>query len=168
MSNTFFENLSQVEDKERGFVDLEKLAELENIQVIYSKHKEYKDIFSGLIKIVDSRYVIIINGDHSHNRKRFTLAHELAHYFLHKEKIEKAAIVDDALYRSGLANDNIEVAANKFASKILMPEALVSFHINEAKKLNIIDIAGILNYVAEKLQVSKQALAIKIGVPFDN
>ena len=164
--NTFFENLSQV--KKDGYVNLDELAKLEGIEVIYSKYKEYKDEFSGLIKRDNGKYKIVINGDHSANRQRFTLAHEIAHYFLHKDEIDKATIVDDGLYRSGVPN-SIEIAANSFASQILMPASLIDFHIDKAlKHKNNNSTEKLLNYVAEKLRVSKQALAIRLGIPFDN
>lgn len=164
-SKTFFENLDKVQKD--GYVNLDELAKLEDIKIIYSKLKEYKDEFSGLIKKTNNKYTIIINGDHSENRKRFTLAHELAHYFLHKDEIEKAAIVDDGLYRSGVAN-TIEIAANSFAAQILMPSNLIERYIKKAFSTTDGSAKNILNYVADKLKVSKQALAIRMGIPFDD
>ncbi|MCL2566577.1 MAG: ImmA/IrrE family metallo-endopeptidase [Alphaproteobacteria bacterium] len=160
--NSFFENLYQVEKK--GYVDLDELAKLEGIELIYSEHNRYKYEFAGLIKRIDGKYIIIINGDHPKNRQRFTLAHEIAHYFLHKDEIEEAAIVDDGLYRSGVA-DKIERAANIFAAEILMPNNLIDFHMNNFQGSNTEEM---LVYVAKKLRVSQQALAIKMGIPFDN
>jgi len=40
---------------------------------------------SGLILFSDGKYKIYINSQCGENRKRFTLAHELGHYFLHRE-----------------------------------------------------------------------------------
>jgi len=68
-------------------------------------------------------YVIEINDRHSENRKRFTLAHEISHYLLHRDQIGDG-ITDDALYRSTLS-DHIETEANRLAAQLLMPRLLV-------------------------------------------
>jgi hypothetical protein len=68
-------------------------------------------------------YRIEVNGAHSERRKRFTLAHEIAHYLLHRDLIGDG-IEDDALYRSHLSNEN-EAEANRLAARILMPPELV-------------------------------------------
>jgi Zn-dependent peptidase ImmA (M78 family) len=70
-----------------------------------------------------SGYHIDVNAAHSSNRKRFTLAHEIAHFLLHRELIGDG-IEDNGLYRSRLS-DFIEVEANKMAAQMLMPAAMV-------------------------------------------
>src|SRR5437016_12707949 len=45
----------------------------------------------------ESGYAIYINACHRETRQRFTLAHEIAHFILHKENIGDG-IADDALY----------------------------------------------------------------------
>lgn len=44
---------------------------------------------SGAICKEDEKYVIYINESHSVTRNRFTLAHELGHYFYDKEYLNK-------------------------------------------------------------------------------
>jgi IrrE N-terminal-like domain len=44
-------------------------------------------------------YLIRINGRDPEVRKRFTLAHELAHFLLHKDDLDRADVVDSAMYR---------------------------------------------------------------------
>lgn len=68
-------------------------------------------------------YRITINGQHSRTRQRFTIAHEIAHFILHRDLIGDG-IVDDALYRSN-RGDEIERQANIYAAAILMPAPLV-------------------------------------------
>jgi hypothetical protein len=97
-------------------------------------------------------YHIEVNRAHSANRKRFTLAHEIAHYLLHRDLIGDG-IEDSALYRSRLS-DEIEIEANRLAAHILMPAALVK---------NIFR-AG-LRYVAglsAAFQVSEDAMRIRL------
>lgn len=73
-----------------------------------------------------SGFAIYMNYDHSPNRKRFTLAHEIAHFILHRDLIV-SGITDDSMYRSSLTNV-YEVQANRMAADILMPAPLIRQH----------------------------------------
>lgn len=70
-----------------------------------------------------SGYAIYINSRDPDRRKRFTLAHEIAHYILHRDLIGDG-LIDDALYRSKLG-EWYERQANRWAADTLMPAALV-------------------------------------------
>lgn len=80
------------------------------------------DNLSGYIEKKDEQYIIVINSRHSPLRQRFTLAHELGHYYLHQSKLADRH-TDVALFRD--SNEDrlgIEYAANDFAAELLMPE----------------------------------------------
>src|ERR1700722_742624 len=64
----------------------------------------------------ESGYAIFVNALHKLVRQRFTIAHELAHFILHRANIGDG-ITDDALYRSGLSNKE-EAMANVLAAEI--------------------------------------------------
>ncbi|MEQ8446939.1 MAG: ImmA/IrrE family metallo-endopeptidase [Pelagibacterium sp.] len=100
-----------------------------------------------------SGYAIFVNQDHHENRRRFTIAHEIAHYVLHERKIGDG-VFDDALYRSGLS-DRAEVEANKLAADILMPRRLLRKY-----QLLFDDDAEVL---AREFKVSEQAMKIRLG-----
>jgi Zn-dependent peptidase ImmA (M78 family) len=104
-----------------------------------------------------SGYAILVNKNHHENRRRFTVAHEIAHFVLHRHEIGDG-VFDDALYRSGLSQ-KIEIEANKLAADILMPWPLI----NEAfgKGINTIDA------LAARFAVSKSAMSIRLGVPYE-
>lgn len=80
-------------------------------------------------------YNIFINKCKPETRIYFTIAHEMGHYFLHKEIIiEENFIVDGensldgqaVLYRLDAAEQNkIEKEANNFAAALIMPEQFV-------------------------------------------
>lgn len=72
----------------------------------------------------DGTCAITVNAIHSETRQRFTIAHELAHYLLHRDLIGDG-IVDDALYRKSSVGDEYERQANRFAASLLMPQRLV-------------------------------------------
>jgi Zn-dependent peptidase ImmA (M78 family) len=76
---------------------------------------------------------IVVNSNHNRVRRRFSAAHELGHYVYHRDLIGDG-IVDDVAYRttdwSGrFRNAKIlpehETQANRFASVVLMPSALI-------------------------------------------
>lgn len=73
-----------------------------------------------------SGFLCLINSDDHPRRQRFTLAHELAHFILHRDLID-TSLVDDTMYRGGLS-DPMERQANKLAADILMPVWLIRGH----------------------------------------
>lgn len=107
---------------------------------------------SGQLKYVNGVWTISINRDHNKKRQRFTLAHELAHYILHKEKNSE---FKDAVFFRDEVLDSMEFKANEFASELLMPENLVR---------NTIDNQGIRNIgqLADKFGVSAAAMKYRI------
>ncbi len=103
-----------------------------------------------------SGFSIAVNSAESPLRQRFTIAHEISHFLLHRAQLENGDLIDDTMYRSGLSSTE-EAAANKMAAHILMPfsliNALVSAGLNDVRSL------------AERLQVSKTAMKIRLGIP---
>lgn len=76
---------------------------------------------SGLIEYSNGGFIIAINKYHSYERRRFTLAHEFAHYAMHKDYIIKNKKIEDvALFKD--RKSDIEKEANDFASKLLIPK----------------------------------------------
>lgn len=102
-------------------VDVRGLANALGLRV---EDRPLADNVSGRIrKSYGNRYVITVNMYHSFTRQRFTIAHEIAHFVLHRDLIGDG-IEDDGLYRSKLSNP-IERQANSYAADILMPWPLV-------------------------------------------
>ena len=128
--------------------------------IVYkSKRGSWPTNVSGMIKRGQNNtnsYEIYVNGDHHENRRRFTIAHEIAHFILHQEHIG-TGITEDALYRSGLSNV-IEHQANAFAADILMPWHLIEEQLHTV---------GNIERLAKIFQVSKSSMSIRLGVPFE-
>jgi Zn-dependent peptidase ImmA (M78 family) len=103
-----------------------------------------------------SGFSIGVNSREGYKRKRFTIAHELAHYLLHRHLITNGVLVDDALYRSDLSSRE-EVEANKLAADILMPRNLI----NELTSRGITDVESL----AEMFKVSIPAMKIRLNIP---
>lgn len=98
-------------------------------------------------------YSIIINANDSPRRQRFTLAHEIAHYVLHRDLIGDG-LEDSALYRSKL-NEWYERQANRMAADILLPPGLVRRMWGGGAR-------GIYQ-LADAFNVSEQALRIRLA-----
>lgn len=104
-----------------------------------------------------SGFAILTNDQHGWERRRFTIAHELGHYVLHRDKIGEG-IVDDRMYRSRLAGP-MEKQANEFAAWLLMPWDLVVREVQCG--------AGSVEELASVFQVSKSTMAIRVQVPYE-
>lgn len=123
--------------------------------------KEWPNDLSGKLQKdsnSDSGFSIYVNANHPDVRKRFTIAHEIAHFILHRDLIEGDELIDDALYRSGLSNA-VEAAANSTAADILMPWHLINEAINSG--INSVE------ELAAKFNVSNSSMSIRLGVPYE-
>jgi len=111
---------------DRAPVDLEGMARALGLQVAFDPSQPCG--VTGKIAPAGGGYRITVNGSHSPRRRRFSLAHELAHYIMHRDLIG-AGVVDNLGYRSATLPDAIESQANRVAADLLMPAALMRrFH----------------------------------------
>ena len=144
-----------IRQKQQNF-SVETLPLAKDLGLSVYKVDGWKDDLSGMIKReIDGRstsYSIYVNKNHPTTRRRFTIAHEIAHFLLHKDFINDG-IVDDGLYRSGLPSA-IETEANNLAAAILMPWNLI----NEAMK----DGHSTIPLLAKALNVSKSTMSIRM------
>lgn len=113
---------------------------------------------SGLIQPDGDRFVVKINRFESKERQRFTIAHEIAHYLIHRDRIN-SGIVDSVLYRSTLSS-RMEAEANRLAADIVMPSQAVTAAMTKHGE-NISE--NSISELAEEFGVSKQAMKIRVG-----
>lgn len=94
------------------------------IKITESNFEHINDKLSGLIIRQEGNTIISVKAGEKETRQRFTVAHELGHFFLHSEYLDKG-LMDGIgfLPRDGKVN-TIENEANNFAANILMPEGL--------------------------------------------
>lgn len=79
------------------------------------------DADAYIMKLPDDRFRIAVNLRHHKNRQRFSMAHEYAHYQLHRDQIGSKPEGERILFRNSERN-RIEYQANRLAGEILMPE----------------------------------------------
>lgn len=104
---------------------------------------------SGYLKEINGKWEIGVNSLHHPNRQRFTIAHELGHYFLHRDR---APFEDGFLFRKENQQNFLEREANQFASLLLMP----SHDFRRAMSGNDI------SETAKKFGVSEQAATYRL------
>jgi predicted transcriptional regulator len=102
-----------------------------------------------------SGYSIVVNANEAFVRRRFTVAHEIAHFLLHRNLIREG-VEDDTFYRSKLSSA-LETQANALAANILMPYVLI----NQAIAQGINTVAAL----ATLFQVSQDAMKVRMGIP---
>jgi Zn-dependent peptidase ImmA (M78 family) len=134
-------------------VDLDGMAAGLGLRVFYDSNAP--DSEAGRIQREGGRYAITVNGRDAPRRRRFTLAHEIAHYVLHRDLIGDG-IVDSPLYRSGLP-DTIESQANSYAASLLMPAALVRGHWRGGNR-SVVQLADIFDVSYEAMKIRLQSL----------
>lgn len=100
-------------------------------------------------------WVIRVNRHEHKNRQRFTIAHEIAHFVLHRSEIGEE-LTDDTFYRSGLS-ERREWEANRLAADILMPWHLIRAEMADERKTP--------SELAQKFGVSEAAMHIRLGLP---
>ena len=117
---------------------------------------------SGQIKREDDRYTIRVNRHEARERQRFTIAHELAHFLLHRHIIDGSpdGIKDNVLYRSG-EPERVELEANRLAVDIIMPMHLVMKVLSD--EFNGVVTEAAIESLAERFQVLKAAMEIRLS-----
>lgn len=106
-------------------VDPEAIAEAMGVKVVYANFAPgTKDRVSGFIQFDPLR--IVVNNEISPNRMTFTIAHELAHYLLHREWARSNAY--EVLPRQneyGRKKPAEEQEADCFAAELLVPASML-------------------------------------------
>lgn len=106
-----------------GIVDPEKILKRNGISFSYGN---YGDAFDGMLECKNRRFHVYCNTDRESTRgsarARFTLAHELGHYFIDEHRNALLSGVDphysQSEYESGI---RVEMEADAFASNLLLP-----------------------------------------------
>ena len=100
-----------------------------------------------------SGYAIFVNANNHTYRRRFTIAHEIGHFLLHRHLIGDG-IMEDALLRAEGLSNRVEAQANKLAADILMPWHLIK-ECQDAGEVSIEDLAS-------RFEVSRDAMSIRL------
>lgn len=141
----------------------EKIEQINNdLEIKIGQMKD--DDISGLLDYRNvegvDKFRIFVNSAKPRNRIYFTLAHEIGHYFLHKDVLKKQGlVVDDGEMLEMFRHDNAlsteeEKEANNFAATLIMPQDKVAeiwFMLKDISKC------------ADFFQVSVLAMSIRLN-----
>lgn len=97
-------------------IDLQRLCQLLGIGIQYIP---LENNVSGKLYHDGNRWIINVNALHHPRRQRFTIAHELGHYFLHRDANKQ---YEDATFHRGKVYSVEELDADNFAGALLMPK----------------------------------------------
>lgn len=161
--------IADVKNEVSGFykhasLDLDAICDAYNIRLLEGAFED--ENVSGTLVKADDGWSIIVNEAHSRNRKRFTIAHELGHFFaveynsIQAETYleEQGNIIRDyaLMKRTEDVEDGkyqVERQANMIAAEILMPDHLVQKLYDQ--KMNVQE-------MAEQFGVSEIAMSYKL------
>ena len=114
------ELLVQYKDSKNSSDVLNKLIKDNGIQL---KELDLMELSGVLFKSEGEQWNLLVNKMDSTARKLFTIAHELGHFYLHRNNENQ--FIDGELVRARNENtrfDEYELEANEFAGNLLMPK----------------------------------------------
>jgi Zn-dependent peptidase ImmA (M78 family) len=124
---------------------------------------------SGLLITNDDSSIVCLQATDAQSRKRFTLAHEIAHYVLgHQFERGEHVHVDHGNYisqrglRASTGLDPKEIEANQFAATLLKPPQLLRAEVQKRMgKQALLD--SHVSELARVFEVSEQAMTIRLS-----
>lgn len=124
----------------------------------------FQNEVAGMLLREEGRAIIGVNKDHPQVRQRFTIAHELGHFFLHDDQevyVDRGFAVRMRDGKSSLAVDIHEIEANAFAAELLMPTSML---LNDVRGLTIDyeDGGADIKHLADRYEVSVQAMTLRL------
>jgi Zn-dependent peptidase ImmA (M78 family) len=135
----------------KGQIDPHKIIASES-EWLRAGGRNFKNSFDGKLKYYPQhqRFVLFYNtkydvdytnGPH-HPRTRFSIAHELGHYFLeeHRDYLLNGGITHPSKSEFRRQNRRIEREADAFAASLLLPTSLVGRRVNQSRPtLELVD-----------------------------
>jgi Zn-dependent peptidase ImmA (M78 family) len=159
------EALAEAMNFKKAPVDVSKVAKRLRLKLVYMNLGE--DVSGLLISKGDSSVIAVQETDHP-KRQRFTIAHEIGHFFLRHQfdpgehvHVDRGHLITPRNSRSSTGADPKEIEANQFAACLLMPSSLLSRRIREFKDDSLRDYH--VSKLAEEFEVSEQAMTIRLS-----
>ncbi|MDR0675826.1 MAG: ImmA/IrrE family metallo-endopeptidase [Elusimicrobiota bacterium] len=144
---------------EKKSIDIVSLANTLGIAV-YSEIMDSDE--SAFIVKDGEQFKIIVNENQNKERQRFSIAHEIAHFVLHKSHISDGSKIGRESIDS-LDNEK-EIEADDLAANIIMPVKYVDEYLETLKieKKTFIKDEKIIKKIASNFAVSKPAIILRL------
>lgn len=123
-----------------------------------------ENVSGVLLAEKDPPIIAVSRADHS-RRQRFSVAHELGHYLLHRSASSLFVDANPTFFRderSSQGADWQEIEANAFAAALLMPVEALRQYLREHPVDPLDDTP--LGQLAKAFGVSTQAMAIRLAI----
>jgi Zn-dependent peptidase ImmA (M78 family) len=134
-------------------VPVESIVAKHQIRLSRAPHRS----FSGMLIRKDGYALIGINSGEAPVRQRFTIAHELGHFFLHPQK---DAFVDYRDNSRDVMRTPREQQANMFAAALLMPGELLQKDVRPFASVGLSE--DRLYALARRYMVSEDAMRFRL------
>jgi hypothetical protein len=124
------------------------------------------DVLAGLVFAAGPVGWAFVSAADTVPRRRFTAAHELGHFLLHRETMGRFRADTDATLREADEEvaDAMEREANRFAVELLMPSEICRARAAELRRKHGCCPRGVLVYrLASELLVSREALRYRLS-----
>ena len=109
-------NINSVND-----LNLNLIAAYYNILVV---QKNLNGMDGSLLRNNEEAIITVNNSIKEIGKKRFVIAHELGHYFLHPDTRQFDILKEQDIYQWSYKSNPEEFEANTFAAELLMPDSL--------------------------------------------
>lgn len=113
--------------------------------------------FSGILLRKEGIAFMAVNSDEAPVRQRFTIAHELGHFFLHENK---ESFIDYRDNKKNIIRDKKEIEANKFAAALLMPKKMLQKDVKSYLAGGFDE--SVVSFLAKKYEVSDEAMTFRL------
>lgn len=141
-------------------VNLDRVVERLGLSL---NEKPLENEYSGFLAVKEK--TIVVNLHHPPARRRFTIAHEIGHYQLHRRSEDIPVFIDRAVYHRKESAEGVdhlmEMQANAYAAGLLMPEALLDAYLEKHPTLDLEKPADI-KALAEDFEVSRPAMEFRL------
>ncbi len=146
-------------------VDVIAVAKGLGIEVIVTDLDE--DISGVLVTGQRGSCIAVRKGDVA-ARRRFSIAHEIGHYYLRHQfqtgehvHVDRGHLISHRSSRSSSGTDLKEIEANQFSACLLMPSKLLRERIKALDTDQLFD--SHISQLSKEFQVSEQAMAIRLS-----
>lgn len=163
--------MSRAVDKARELTKKYQLSVPVNLEELLEKlditlRVEPMESMSGFAYDKDGQRVIGVNSDDGPQRKRFSIAHELGHMYVHADRDILFDTKDAFVYfrdaKSSTGQDPKEIEANAFAAELLMPAAKLRKRMVELKGVDLRADDDKVKILADEFDVSLTAMTVRI------
>ena len=145
-------------------VDVEQIAKTLGLPIIET---DLGGDVSGLLVSNGEQSCIVVSKDDHPHRQRFTIAHEIGHFWLKHQfepgehvHVDRGNFISKRGLRSTAGIDPKEIEANQFAANLLMPAPLLRRAVTALRVANLHD--HHVKRLAEDFEVSEQAMTIRL------